>query len=83
MEKSVFTAEYQVLLDVLRKTRRRAKITQVQLAQRIGESQSFVSKLERGQIRIDLVQLRTICRALNTNLQSFVTKFERQLGSKT
>jgi transcriptional regulator with XRE-family HTH domain len=80
MEKSVHTREYAVLLRLLRETRRAAGFTQVQLAERIGESQSHLSKMERGEVRLDLVQLRTICLALGTTLPTFVTELEMRLA---
>jgi transcriptional regulator with XRE-family HTH domain len=82
MEKSVFTHEYAVLLETLRSFRRRAKITQVELAKKIQEGQSFVSKSERGERRLDVVQLRHICFALGTTLPRFIEAFERRLANK-
>lgn len=82
MEKTIYTAEYAELLRLLRETRERANVTQVELAARLGRSQSFVTKFERGDRRLDAIQLRTICHALGTNLISFVTELERRLGKQ-
>jgi transcriptional regulator with XRE-family HTH domain len=82
MEKSIFTDEYEVLLNLLRETRQAAKFTQVQLAERLGQSQSFVSKVEIGERRLDLIQLRTICRHLGTTLPEFVSKLEEGLATR-
>jgi ribosome-binding protein aMBF1 (putative translation factor) len=79
MEKSVFTPEYRVLLRLFREMREAANLTQVQLAEKLGQSQSFVSKCERGERRLDVVQLRTVCRLLGTSLAEFVAEFERRL----
>ena len=70
MEKSVFTHEYRVLLRLFRETREAANLTQVQLAEKLGQSQSFVSKCERGERRLDMVQLRTICKLLEPALRN-------------
>ena len=80
MEKTVFTREYGILLDVLKTTRRRAGITQVELAEKLGESQSFVSKIERGARRLDVIELRTICQILGTTLPKFVSELEKSLA---
>ena len=56
MEKSVHTAEYAALLEMLREARRRAGVTQVELAARLRKSQSFVSKVEVGETRVDVIQ---------------------------
>lgn len=77
MEKSVFTHDYQVLRTLLRKQREAAGLTQIDLAERIDETQSYVSKCERGERRLDLVQLRVFCRAIGISLTDFVKDFER------
>ena len=82
MEKSVFTHEYRILLRLFREMREAANLTQVQLAKRLGQSQSFVSKCERGERRLDIVQIRTICNLLGTSLAEFVAEFERRLATK-
>lgn len=82
MEKSVFTREYAAFLAVLRDARKAAKVTQVGLAARLGQTQSFVSKCERGETRLDIVQLRSICRVLGTSLPAFVQNFEARLTKK-
>lgn len=81
MEKSTFTREYQCLKGLLRQYRIKAGLTQVQLAVKLGETQSFVSKCERGERRLDLVQLKEFCRAIGIALGAFVVDFER-LSSK-
>lgn len=80
MEKSIYTEEYAALLVLLRETREAAGLTQVQLAARLGQSQSFVSKMEKGDRRLDLIQLRTICSVLGTTLPQFVAKLEAALA---
>ena len=79
MSKTLHTPEYQLLLALLREARERAGVTQVQLAERLGQTQSFVSKIEQGDRRMDVVQLRTILRALGVGLTEFVGRFEQQL----
>jgi transcriptional regulator with XRE-family HTH domain len=76
MEKSTFTRDYAVLRMLLRRFRQEANLTQVQLAAALGESQSFVSKCERGERRLDLIQLRAFCRVLGVELHDFVSAFE-------
>ena len=79
MEKSIYTPEYKLLVQLLREIREKAGLTQVQLAERIGESQVYVSRLERGETRVDVVQLRTLCAALNTTLVTFARRYEGRL----
>lgn len=82
MDKSIHTDEYRVLLELLREARQAAQLTQVELAERLGQSQSFVTKIETGDRRIDLIQLRTICVALGTTLPELVEKLEHRLASQ-
>ncbi len=71
MEKSIFTAEYRVFVKLLRETREAAGMTQVQLA----------SKWERGELRLDLVQIQLTCRALGITLVAFAREFERRTNA--
>ena len=79
MEKSIHSASYAIFLKVLKKSREAAGLTQTQLAQKIGETQTFISKCERGERRIDVVELRTFCQAFGVSLKQFVTVLERSM----
>jgi transcriptional regulator with XRE-family HTH domain len=80
VEKSIHSRGYAVLLDLLREAREGAGLTQVELATALKRSQSFVSKVERGETRLDVIQLRTICRAVGTGLPEFVARLEDRLA---
>jgi transcriptional regulator with XRE-family HTH domain len=79
MKKSLFSKDYVLLLGQLRRARRRAGLTQDQLAERLASTQSFVSKCERGERRLDIIELRAWCRALDVPFPAFVAQFERTL----
>lgn len=81
MEKSIYSQEYELFLTLLRKAREEKGLTQTDLAARLGESQSFVSKVERGERRIDIVELRAFCNAIGIDLPKFVAKIERTLNA--
>jgi transcriptional regulator with XRE-family HTH domain len=80
MEKSIHSTRYAVFLKVLRESRARAGITQTQLAEKLGETQTFVSKCERGERRIDVIELRAFCRAMGLSLRQFVAALEKAIG---
>ena len=80
MEKSVYREENLVLLRLLKQRRVEAGLTQMQFAQALERPQSFASDIERGLRRLDLVQLRDICIALNIGLVEFVQRFENELA---
>lgn len=64
---------------VLKDLRVKASMTQQQLADALGSPQSFVSKYEIGERRLDVLEVRAVCVALGTTLQSFVELLEREL----
>ena len=80
MEKSIHSARYAVFLKVLKKTRQKAGLTQAQLARKIGETQTFVSKCERGERRIDVIELQVFCRAFGVSLKQFVASLEAAMS---
>lgn len=79
MHKSIGSRQYTHFLNCLRQAREEAGLTQEELALRLGESQSFISKCERGERRMDLVELRAICKAMGISLEKFVKNFEKGL----
>lgn len=81
VDKSINSEEYKVFLRELRAARRSSGLTQVDLALRIGETQSFVSKCERGERRLDVVELRSFCRAFGVSFAGFAGKLDKTLGS--
>ena len=77
--KSIHDRSYQVLVECLRAARRAADITQVELAAKLGADQSYVSKYERSERRVDVIEVRAVCRALNLDLATFIDSFEAAL----
>lgn len=83
LEKTIYTREYAAVLRLLRTARETAGITQVDLAKQLGQTQSFVSKIERGDRRLDIIQLRTILRNFDLTLPRFVDQLESELSRRT
>jgi transcriptional regulator with XRE-family HTH domain len=63
------------LATLLRQVRLEANLTQAQLAERIGQTQSYVSKYENGEQRLDLIELETVCKAVGMPLTCFVERY--------
>ena len=80
MSKSIFTTEYAVFRDLLRELRTEKGLTQVQLSETLGMPQSFVSKYETGERRLDVIELREVCQSLGTTLPAFAKKLEARLA---
>jgi transcriptional regulator with XRE-family HTH domain len=82
MEKSIFTKEYALFLSHLRAARKAAGLTQEQVAERLGQTQSFVSKCERGERRIDVVELRAFCQAIGISFADFIQELETAMQQR-
>jgi transcriptional regulator with XRE-family HTH domain len=82
VDKSITSQDYRVFLRELRAARRRGGLTQVDLASRLGETQSFISKCERGERRLDVLELRAFCRAFGLSLAEFVQHLDRVLAAE-
>jgi transcriptional regulator with XRE-family HTH domain len=82
VEKSIYSAEYRQLCAVLRELRQEAGLTQVQVAERLGEPQSFVSKYETGERRLDVIELRYIANALGASIQAVIERLNTSLNPK-
>lgn len=82
MEKSIYSGEYTLFLQMLRTTREESGITQQEIAAKLGATQSFISKCERGERRLDIVELRAWCSALGVPLNEFALRLEDACLSK-
>lgn len=67
------------LLKLLRQLRLAAGLRQADLAGRLGKPQSFVSKYETGERRLDILEVRSVCHALGVSLPDFVHRLEESL----
>jgi transcriptional regulator with XRE-family HTH domain len=63
------------LTKLLRQIRLDADLTQAELARRLGQTQSYVSKYESGEQRLDLIELETICSAVGMPLTEFIERY--------
>jgi DNA-binding transcriptional regulator YiaG len=76
VEKSISQPAYQAMCRRLRRLRERAGLTQTQLAARIGTGQKFVSEYERGQRRLDILELRAITAAIGGPAAAIVAQLD-------
>ena len=68
------------LYTLLKKFRQDKGIRQVELAGKLGVPQSFVSKYESGDRRLDVLELRQVCDAIGISLQEFIQELENSLN---
>ena len=64
MARGIHDARYKRLIDALADARRETGLTQLELAQRLGRRQQFVSKYESGERRLDVIEFADIARLL-------------------
>ena len=76
MQKSLSSAKQKSFLELLRQVREEADLRQIDVAQRLKQPQSFVSKYESGERRLDLLELELVCEACDTNLPEFVKRYK-------
>lgn len=69
-----------ILLSLLKDARKKASLRQVDLANRLEVPQSYVSKYESGERRLDLLELYNVCRGLGISLASFIREFEKAIA---
>lgn len=80
MRKSLYQRENLAMLALLRAEREKQGLLQTDLSERLGKPQSYVSKVERGERRLDVIELRGICRAMGIEFRGFIDALERQLS---
>jgi len=72
MPKSIHSIEYKKIVEKLRRAREEASLTQTQTAEKIKKPQSYISKIERGERRIDVAELVTLAKIFKKPIQFFL-----------
>lgn len=70
------------MIAMLRELREQKQLTQKGLADKIGSDQTFISKIEIGERRVDIIELKYICEALDIELVEFIRQVELKIKSK-
>ena len=82
MPKSTFTDAYQDMLALLLAARHAAGVTQVELSDRLGKPQSWVSNVERGNRRLDIIEFCAVARAIGADPAALFTALMAKLPKK-
>ncbi len=72
MTKSIYTKEYKDLLQKIKKAREVAGLKQNEVAKKLGKPQSYISKIESGERRIDIIELKQLSKIYKKSLNFFV-----------
>lgn len=79
MPKSVFTDAYASFLRVLIDARKEARVSQVELARRVGRDQPFISLVERGVRRVDVIEFVVLARGIGIDPSELFARVAAEL----
>ena len=79
MKTTEYFAQQEKLLALLRQLRIDARLTQTELASRLRRDQTFVSKYESGERRLDILEVREVCRAIGVDFVAAMRQLDRKL----
>lgn len=82
MPKTIFGGDHPHLVEVLVEARKAAGLTQAQLARLVDKDQTFVSLIERGQRRVDVVEFIALANAMNANPVTLMEKVCARITSR-
>lgn len=72
MRKAIYSKDHQYAVERLKKARQEAGLDQVEVAKLLGKTQSYVSKVEAGQRRIDIIALKEFVRIYKKPIDYFL-----------
>lgn len=72
MPKSVYTKEYQEIIKKLKQARFDAGLKQTDVARKLKKPQSYVSKIERGERRLDILEISEFAKIYKKSLDFFI-----------
>jgi len=74
--------EYAAVTGLLQDLRKAAGLRQIDLAERLHVPQSFISKYESGERRLDIIEIHSVCKVLGISLPDFARRLERKLRAR-
>ncbi|MDD4477328.1 MAG: helix-turn-helix transcriptional regulator [Patescibacteria group bacterium] len=72
MPRAIYTKDHNAIVERLKTARIKAGLGQVEAAKKLGKTQSYLSKIESGQRRFDVLQLKEFAKIYNRPLEYFV-----------
>lgn len=72
MKKIIYSRAQRHLVNKIKKAREEAKLDQKKVAKLLGTTQSYISKMESGQRRIDVIQLKELARIYRKTITYFI-----------
>jgi transcriptional regulator with XRE-family HTH domain len=72
LKKTIYTKSHKYMVGQLIKARKKAGLKQNDVAKKLGRTQSYISKIEAGQCRVDVIQLKELAEIYKKKLNFFV-----------
>jgi transcriptional regulator with XRE-family HTH domain len=72
MPRAIYTKDHNAIAERLKQARIKAGFGQVEVAKKLGRTQSYISKIESGQRRFDVLQLKEFARLYKKSLDFFI-----------
>ena len=72
MPRAIYQKEHKMIVERLKKARIEAGLGQIEVAEKLGRTQSYISKIESGQRRFDVLQLKEFAKLYKKSLDYFV-----------
>lgn len=72
MRNSVYSKEYQNVVKRLKEARFEAGLKQTDVAKKLGKPQSYISKIERGERRVDIAEVKLFAKVYQKPIDFFI-----------
>jgi len=72
MQGNLYSKEHKTIVERLKKARQEAGLDQIDVAEKLGRSQSYLSKIESGQRKIDVIQLKKFAKLYKKDINYFL-----------
>ena len=73
MSKSIYSKDYRNTIEKLKKARIDAGLKQEDVALKLKKPQSYISKIERGERRVDIAELKELAKVLKKDINYFLS----------
>ena len=72
MPKTIYQDDHKKIVERLKKARLDAGLGQIEVAEKLGRTQSYISKIESGQRRFDVLQLKELAKLYKKDVYYFI-----------
>ena len=72
MSKSIYSKDYRNVIEKLKKARLAARLKQEDVALKLKRPQSYISKIERGERRLDIAELKELAKIYKKDINFFI-----------